>query len=80
MNDELKRTLRTISGGVCLVIGVVFILVPGPAVLFLPVGLALLSVDYDWAKVWLKKTQRWMKKSAVQTDRFFLWLRRKFIK
>jgi hypothetical protein len=80
MNDNFKRTLRTILGGVCLFIGVIFILVPGPAILFLPVGLALLSVDYHWAKVWLKKTQRWMRKSAVQTDRFFLWFRRKFIK
>ena len=77
MLSKIKSKLLILLGLLFLLIGVVFILLPGPAVLFLPLGLALLSLKYPWARVWLKKTQRWFRQSAVQTDRFFAWLKRR---
>ena len=66
--DKIKRTARTIFGFMCLSIGAIFILLPGPAVIFIPLGLALLSFEYDWAKVWLKRSQRYFRQAAVKAD------------
>jgi hypothetical protein len=70
----------TIIGGLFVFIGVVFILLPGPAILFLPAGLALLSLEYPWAKVWLRRSQRLLRQAAVNLDRLFnklsQWLRK----
>jgi len=66
---KLKRSLCTVLGFICLLVGLVFILLPGPAVIFLPLGLALLSLEFDWAKIWLRRCQRWMRKCAVKMDK-----------
>jgi len=65
---KIKRSLFTALGFICLLIGLVFILLPGPAVIFLPLGLALLSLEFAWAKTWLRRCQRWMRKCAVNMD------------
>mgnify|MGYP000734168311 CR=1 FL=1 len=67
--NYIKRLMLTVLGGILLVMGVVFILLPGPAILFLPIGLALLSLEFNWAKRGLRHCQRWMKKSALQMDK-----------
>ncbi len=68
----IKNSLITLIGFILVAIGVIFILLPGPAIIFLPLGLALLSLQYDWAKVWLNRCQRMMRKSAVQLDKMLL--------
>lgn len=73
---KIKNSLITLVGFILVAIGLVFILLPGPAIIFLPLGLALLSLQYDWAKVWLKRCQRMMRKSAVQLDK--MWLKFKY--
>lgn len=78
MAEQVKKLFITLAGAACLFVGVFFVLLPGPAVIFLPLGLALLSLEYPWAKVWLRKVQRWFRKSAVQTDKAVVWLKRKF--
>ena len=80
MAEQVKKLFITVAGAFCLFIGVFFILLPGPAVIFLPLGLALLSLEYAWAKVWLRKVQRWFRKSAVKTDQAISWFKRKFAK
>jgi len=75
--ENLKRATCTILGFLCLGIGTIFILLPGPAVIFIPLGLALLSLEYDWAKVWLRKSQGYFRQAAVKTDQGLAWLGRK---
>ncbi|GAA5134024.1 PGPGW domain-containing protein [Thalassotalea piscium] len=67
--NNIKRFSLTVLGALFLVLGVIFILLPGPAVIFIPLGLGLLSFEFDWAKRWLKVCQRWMRKSAVKMDK-----------
>ncbi|MFT5813131.1 MAG: hypothetical protein ACI9VT_000871 [Psychroserpens sp.] len=74
---KIKRTARTMLGFICLLIGMIFILLPGPAVLFIPLGLALLSLEYNWAKVWLKRSQGYFRQAAVKADQGLYWLGRK---
>jgi uncharacterized membrane protein YbaN (DUF454 family) len=74
---QLKRAACTTIGFLCLFIGTIFILLPGPAVIFIPLGLALLSLEYDWAKVWLKRSQCYFRQAAVKADQGLQWLSRK---
>lgn len=80
MQQQLKKFVITIAGGLLVFIGAIFILIPGPAFLFLPVGLMILSLEYEIAKVWLRKSQVLMKKGAVQADALVSACRRKLRK
>tara|TARA_R110000737_G_scaffold336078_1_gene355306 strand:+ start:176 stop:430 length:255 start_codon:yes stop_codon:yes gene_type:complete len=77
IREQLKRTTRITLGFLSLLIGIVFILLPGPAVIFIPLGLALLSLEYDWAKVWLKRSQRYFRLAAIKADQGLHWLTKK---
>ena len=68
----MKKTLTTMLGTCLVLLGLIFIILPGPAVIFIPLGLAILSTQYDWARVWLRKSQRWMRKSAEKMDSWWL--------
>jgi len=70
MLSKVKRYFISLLGIILVALGLIFIILPGPAILFLPLGLALLSLEYDWAKVWLRRCQRWMRKGAVKLDKW----------
>ena len=44
-----------VVGATVLLIGVVMLVTPGPALVFIPVGLAILSIEFAWARAWLKR-------------------------
>lgn len=50
-----------VIGFTILLIGIVMIVLPGPAILIIPVGLAILAGEFVWAKKLLDKV-----KSGVQ--------------
>ncbi|MBO9491118.1 hypothetical protein J7384_12165 [Endozoicomonas sp. G2_1] len=52
-------------------VGTVFVILPGPAFIFLPLGLAMLSREYNWARVWLRKVQKMTNSSAKKLDALF---------
>jgi hypothetical protein len=66
--NNFKRLAITLIGGLLLVIGILFIVLPGPAILFIPAGLALLASEYAIARVWLKKYQRYSRQAATKAD------------
>lgn len=47
---KLKKIIISIIGGLILIIGIVMIIVPGPAYLIIPAGLGILGTEYMWAK------------------------------
>ena len=53
----IRRIAVAIVGGVVLVIGVAMIVLPGPAFIMIPAGLAILGLEFAWARVWLKKAR-----------------------
>lgn len=75
---NVKKLMRVTAGFISLFIGIVFILLPGPAIIFLPLGLALLSTEFNWAEVWLKRCQRWMRKNALSMDKLVSKYSRKY--
>ena len=47
---QAKRLAITVIGFTILAIGIAMIVLPGPAVVVIPVGLALLATEFIWAK------------------------------
>ncbi|MFT6902723.1 MAG: hypothetical protein ACJAXS_002942 [Colwellia sp.] len=43
---KIKRIASIMLGFLCLLLGMVFILLPGPAMIFIPLGLAMLSLSW----------------------------------
>ena len=50
-----RRIVVGVVGATVLVIGVIMIVTPGPALVVIPVGLAILSIEFAWARAWLKR-------------------------
>jgi uncharacterized protein (TIGR02611 family) len=52
-----KRIVICIVGGSVLLVGVAMIVLPGPAFVVIPAGLAILGIEFAWARIWLKKAK-----------------------
>lgn len=63
-----KKALITVVGVFITLLGVILIVLPGPASLFIPIGLAILALEYPTARVWLRKFQRILTASAKKAD------------
>jgi len=50
-----RRLAVTVVGSTVLLLGIIMIVTPGPAVVFIPVGLAILGLEFAWARSWLRK-------------------------
>lgn len=50
-----RRIVVATVGATVLLIGLVMIVTPGPAIVVIPVGLTILSIEFTWARMWLKK-------------------------
>lgn len=50
-----RRIVVGVVGATVLVIGVVMLVTPGPALVVIPVGLAILSIEFAWARAWLRR-------------------------
>ena len=46
----MRKILVAIMGGTVLLIGVIMIVTPGPAILVIPAGLAILATEFAWAR------------------------------
>jgi uncharacterized protein (TIGR02611 family) len=44
-----------IVGGICLIAGIIMIFTPGPALVFIPLGLLLLASEFKWAERWVHR-------------------------
>jgi tellurite resistance protein TerC len=54
----VKRVIVSVVGATVLLIGIALLVLPGPAFVVIPVGLAILATEYAWARRWLKKARR----------------------
>lgn len=52
-----KRIAIGLVGGSVLVVGLCMIVLPGPAFVVIPAGLAILGIEFAWARTWLKKVK-----------------------
>lgn len=60
MNTALKHAQRLvvgIVGATILLIGIAMIVLPGPALVVIPIGLAVLGTEFLWARRLLKRVK-----------------------
>jgi tellurite resistance protein TerC len=56
-----RRVIVFLAGGVVLTIGLVLLVLPGPAIVFIPLGLAILATEFRWARKWLSTARQWLR-------------------
>lgn len=49
-NPRIRKFLVALIGGTILLIGFALVVLPGPAVVVIPIGLALLASEFAWAR------------------------------
>ena len=52
-----RRIVITVVGSTIFLLGVVMLVTPGPGLLFIPLGLAVLSIEFAWARFWLRRVR-----------------------
>ena len=52
--QHIKRIVVTVVGGTVLALGIALIVLPGPAFIVMPAGLAILAIEFAWARRWLR--------------------------
>jgi tellurite resistance protein TerC len=73
----LRKALVALLGGAVLLLGVVMLLLPGPAVLVIPLGLGILGLEFAWARRWLVAARALSERWVAALRRFGTpWLRR----
>ena len=53
-----RRIAVGLVGGTVLALGVALLVLPGPAFVVIPLGLAILGVEFTWARRWLRKIKQ----------------------
>jgi hypothetical protein len=52
-----KKIFIAAVGVSVVLVGVVMIVTPGPAIVVIPAGLAILAVEFAWARRWLRRVK-----------------------
>lgn len=62
----VRRIFVTIIGLTVVGIGLIMIVAPGPATLVIPLGLAILGLEYAWARRLLRRLRSYVEKGVVE--------------
>ena len=54
---HVRPIIVGVVGCVVLLIGIAMLILPGPAVVFIPMGLAILAIEFEWARRLLQKVK-----------------------
>lgn len=54
---KARRLIRIVIGGTLLFIGVLLIVLPGPAFVVIPIALAILATEFVWARILLRRVR-----------------------
>lgn len=54
---QVRRVIIAVIGFTVLAIGIALIVLPGPAFIVIPAGLAILSIEFAWAKRLLRSVK-----------------------
>jgi tellurite resistance protein TerC len=62
-----RRIVISVVGGTVLLLGFAMVVLPGPAIVVIPAGLAILGLEFAWARRWLRKVRA---RTSDLADRF----------
>jgi hypothetical protein len=61
---QVRRAVIFVVGMTVLLLGVALIVLPGPAIVVIPMGLAILGLEFRWARRWMQRAR-----SMIQSGR-----------
>jgi len=61
---KVKRILVAVVGATVLALGIALVVLPGPAFLVIPAGLAILAIEFAWARRWLHKARSFLRQKS----------------
>ena len=64
--QQAKRLIVIVAGSTVLLIGIAMIVLPGPAVIVIPVGLGVLATEFVWARKLLTKIKSTFQKGKEE--------------
>jgi hypothetical protein len=50
-----RRIAVAVIGGSIVLLGIAMVVLPGPAIVVIPIGLGILGLEFAWARYWLRK-------------------------
>ena len=66
---QARRLVVLVVGLTVLAFGIALLVLPGPAFVVIPIGLGILSLEFVWARVWLKKLRETAVSAAQRVRR-----------
>ena len=63
---QVRRVVIFMVGMTVLLLGVALIVLPGPAILVIPAGLAILGLEFRWARRWMRKARSMIQSGPAQ--------------
>ena len=69
LKARVKKLVIAIVGTVVLLAGIALIVLPGPAFLVIPAGLAILATEFEWAERWKQRVLHWFKDARAKHHR-----------
>ena len=52
-----RRIVVLAVGSTVILLGIVMLVTPGPGLLVIPIGLAILGAEFAWARLWLRRVR-----------------------
>lgn len=52
-----RRIVVLAVGSTVVLFGIVMLVTPGPGLVVIPIGLAILGAEFAWARIWLRKVR-----------------------
>ncbi len=62
-----RRIVVGVMGGTVLLVGIAMIILPGPAIVVIPLGLGILALEFAWARFWLRRLRE---RTSAMVKRF----------
>ena len=67
---QIRKLVVTLGGALLLIIGILMVILPGPALIIIPVALLILNTQYpEKTRLYIRKFQRKISKLAVWMDK-----------
>ena len=65
---QVKRVVIFVAGMTVVLIGVAMLVLPGPGIVVLAGGLAILGIEFEWARRWLRQARGILDKVREKTN------------
>ena len=62
---SLKKPLVAVGGGLLVTIGAILLLLPGPGLLLMILGLSILATEFLWARKRLRRMRDWLRRRRL---------------